>query len=137
MIKKLLENKSNTKKANIKAQVYSDFIKDKKSKGIKAYTFKDVKNRVFYIETAEKGILKNGKIEKRTDGGSEPIWFRVSVNGKYLNGDGWYGFVNPPLNVPDGTTRTIKDSRNNDIELKNYKEDIEEALLQMLLSAVK
>ena len=135
MIKEILEGKTNNEKSNIKAQALLDKIKCLSK--IKKYEFEDERNRKLIIEHAEKGILKNGLFTKRTDGGAEPVWFRVSVNGKYLNGDGWYGFVNPPLNVPDGTTRTIKDSRNNDIELKNYKEDIEEALLQMLLSAVK
>jgi hypothetical protein len=33
------------------------------------------------------------------DNGKDVLWLRLTYNGKYPNGDGWYGFANPPLNT--------------------------------------
>jgi len=135
MIEKMSKGKSTKEKSNIKAQALLDKIKCLSK--IKKYEFEDERNRKLIIEHAEKGILKNGLFTKRTDGGAEPVWFKVSVDGKYLNGDGWYGFINPPILVPDGTKRIIKDMNNNDIETENFKEDLENVIKLLLIMVVK
>ena len=52
-----------------------------------------------------------------------------------------FHFVNPPILVPDGTFRTVQITQPNgviqDIEVPNNREDIVEALKQMLISAIK
>lgn len=98
----------------------------------KQYTFTLRDGRKVTVEAVRLGILKRDStgvivFEPRTDGGADPVWFRVSLDGRYPNGDGWYGFVNPPILVPDGT---FTDGR------PNFKEDLIAAAQTILAQAL-
>lgn len=60
--------------------------------------------RTAQIERCETGRIRKGKdsdtwsIRPRVDG-ADQLWLLISVGGRYLNGDGWYGFHNPPVRV--------------------------------------
>ena len=136
MIKELLIGKTEKEKSSIKIEQH--FLNmNSKLKGIKKrYSFIDNLGRNIEIEAVGKGVIVNGKIIKLKKGIVEPLWIKANVNGKYLNGDGWYGFINPPIMVPDGTKTTFIE---NDIEIQkdNFKEDLEESIKQMLLEVIK
>lgn len=61
----------------------------------------DVQGRYICILRAARGQLMRGGAFRTCD--NAPIWFRVSVDGQ-IHGDGWYGFVNPPVAVVRGDT---------------------------------
>ncbi len=135
MIRELLMDKNPEERANIKAEACKVEMKKHFIKGV--FEFVDGKKNI-KIEQTGKGILRGGKIIPRIDGGAEPVWFKVSVDGKYLNGDGWYGFVNPPIMVADGTKRIVEDELTKEkIEVDNFREDVWEATKSMIRQAVK
>lgn len=70
------------------------------------------------------GILNKGIIYPRSDGGEEPVWFRVSIDGILFGGDGWCGYQNPPISVADGTYHDEVDEITGEIiQISNYKID--------------
>jgi hypothetical protein len=72
-----------------KCEVLSDYVDKLKIKGVK-------------IEQHNVGGMG-------TDNGKDVLWIRLTYNGAYPNGDGWYGFANPPLNIRgDKVTRAPK-----------------------------
>ena len=65
-----------------------------------------------YVATLK---ITGGTIEQHnvggmgTDNGKDVLWIRLTYNGAYPNGDGWYGVANPPLKVRgDKVTRAPK-----------------------------
>ncbi len=134
MIKELLRNATTTERADIKAEAHRVEMLDHFKGG--RFEFQR-NNKKIRVERVEKGILSRGKFTRRKDGGAEPVWYKVSVDGKYLNGDGWYGFVNPPIMVADGTKRTVEDELTKEkYEVDNFKEDVFAAAKSMISQAV-
>ena len=128
--------KTSEERANLRASIcLSAVINNAQAKGY--FSFKDKKGRSIVIEQAGKGVMIPTGISPRSDKGAEPVWFKVSVDGKYLNGDGWYGFVNPPMRVPDGTFREVYDEfAERTVLVPNTKEDVLEATKVIILQAV-
>ena len=122
-----LTSKTNTEKAVMKmSAIASGFTETKLT---------DAKGRNIVIEHKGIGVLRNGKIVNSESTGA--IWYRISVDGKYLNGDGWYGFVNPPIKVSDGTKTTIiNEVTKEEMLIDNFKEDITAAAKSMILQVV-
>lgn len=61
----------------------------------------------------------------------------VKKNGVEILRDDFH-FVNPPIMVPDGTTRKEVDPRSGEVfDALNFKEDIVEALKTILVDAIK
>jgi hypothetical protein len=59
----------------------------------------------------------------------------VLVDDKPWSGDGIMQFINPPILVPDGTKSTITneiDGEKYELEVDNFKEDLDEALKQIV-----
>jgi hypothetical protein len=64
-------------------------------------------------------------VERRQDSSSESLWVRINIDGSYPNGDGWYGFTNPPIRVPDGTSSDVIEPLSGTImSVPVYKEDL-------------
>jgi hypothetical protein len=101
-MKELLVGKSPEEKAQLKVKALHN-----------AYVKNPIKIDGLVIEQEGIGLI---------DGKSDTLWFRISVNGKYLNGDGWYGFRNPPIMV-----RTDKKS----------KEDLMQSIKLMITGALQ
>jgi hypothetical protein len=110
-----LVGKSDSARATLKAEAIKTVVDAAMGKtGTKwKFTLKD--GRGVTVEAVRMGLLsideptKIVTFARRTDGGADPIWVKLSVDGKYLNGDGWYGFVNPPILVPDGPSAFKED----------------------------
>jgi hypothetical protein len=52
------------------------------------------------------------------------VWFKLSVGGTYLNGDGWYGYPNPPIMVEDGTYHDeVDELTGQTVQVPNFKVD--------------
>ena len=143
-ISEQLVGKTSTEKAQLKAAaiygVLNTAITAAVSKN-KSYTFLLLDGRVVKVEAVRLGVLgwTEGVITftSRTDGGANPIWVKVSVNGDYLNGDGWYGFQNPPIMVLDGTTTEVTNPISGQMFLRsNVKEDLVLAAKTMVAHAV-
>lgn len=105
-ISELLIDKNKTERADIKATALYDLISPlvaSEKLAHKDYSFTLVDGRKVTIEEIGLGILDLtiDTVTKRTDGGANPIWFKINVDGVYLNKDGWYGYANPPILVPD------------------------------------
>lgn len=60
----------------------------------------------------------------------------VTRNGQPVPIDGDLRFYNPPVMVPDGTTRTVQDDFGNDIVLNNFVEAPRLALRQIIVDAL-
>ncbi len=134
MIQEQLKGKSDTEQSNIKAQA----IKQEMDKHLtsKNLFIKDKKGRAVEIEQDAIGKLTSKGFE-RDSSVAEPVWFKIKVDGKYINGDGWYGFVNPPIMVPDGTEREEEDPFTKEkIKVPNLKEDLYETTMNMILRAI-
>lgn len=137
MIKELLVGKSNTEKATIKAQAIYNAIDNLKANK-KTYTFTDGKGRKLTIEDIRLGQLTAKGFRTLPELIAVPIWLKISADGKYLNGDGWYGFVNPPIMTSDGTTREEIDAITGEvIMVDNFKEDIVTVIKNILEQAVR
>lgn len=97
-----------------------------------AWSFLLKDGRTVTVEATRIGVLTSDSavgivFRQRTDGGAHPVWFKISVDGEYLNGDGWYGFHNARLMVPDGTTSKVIDEFGTH-DHPNWKEDVGSAL---------
>ena len=130
-----LSGKNTAERARIKAEAHKSILDSAllEGKGKWAFTLGD--GRRVVVERVELGTLdaRSGIVTPRKDGGADPIWVRLTVDGKRPNGDGWYGFVNPPACVPDGTTREETDPATGEtLMVENTKEDIGAAFVQML-----
>jgi len=100
------------------------------------------RNYVFELEDGRKVEIEQvgyGALDTLTGtvreipGRTGSLWVRLRVDGKYTNGDGWYGFTNPPLKVPDGTKREEADPITGvRRQVDNFKTDVRAALLAML-----
>ena len=108
-----LKGKTAIERANIKATT----IKETLAK--KAKSFTDKKGRSVSIEKITTGHYRKGAVVD--DATSGTLWVKILVDGKKLNNDGWYGFVNPPVAVVENGKVII---------------DPEKASLQMLLTAI-
>ena len=143
LLAEILKDKSATERAALKAAYVYDTAQVAISTADKAkgeYTFALRDKRKVVIEQARLGVALRDPtgilvFKPRTDGGANPVWFRVSVDGRYLNGDGWYGFVNPPVMVPDGTTEKVEAPDGTMYEYPRFKED-PGAALQIALADV-
>lgn len=85
-------------KAHEKAQRHLDRLKETKV----AFKLKDGREvRVIY---AAMGIIDPTAttVTPRTDGGDDPLWLRVDVDGQ----ESWHGYVNPP--VGDDMDKTLR-----------------------------
>ena len=127
MISEILIGKTFIDRANIKKDAIKAAL-DNILALSNAWEFEDNKKRKVVIEQVKTEILK---------GRANPIWFKISVNGKYLNGDGWYGFVNPPIMVASGTKSQIIDELSGEKFLvDNFQEDILMATKSIILQVV-
>ena len=79
-----------------KAQVLADVVSEVAPKD--EFVRRDGKKVV--IEQVACGMLdlKTNTVKPSKDK-TDALWVRMSVDGKYENGDGWYGWVNPPVDV--------------------------------------
>lgn len=50
------------------------------------------------LQTGLGRLYKDG-IFKQIPDSDNPAWFRIMVDGIFLNSDGWYGFANPPIAI--------------------------------------
>lgn len=98
-----------------------------------AYTFQRKDGAKIIIERVEYGVLdlKTNTVAPMK-GKTSALWVRCSVDGTYPNGDGWYGFVNPPIQVADGTKRSVTDEFGIRSEVDNFKTDVPAALKSIL-----
>jgi hypothetical protein len=129
----LMVNKTSEERTEIKTNAIYDKVQSLST--TKQWSFKDPKGRTVKIEKSGIGELIGDTVVlslKKTS----PIWFKISVDGKYLNGDGWYGFVNPPIMIPDGTFSTTQ-KRDEKLTVSNFKEDILEATKQIILQVLE
>lgn len=116
--------------ADVKARVHKDYADS--LGGSWSFLLKD--GRTVTVEATRIGVMardeKTGLIvfRQRADGGAHPVFFRINVDGKYLNDDGWYGFVNASTMVPDGTTSKVTDEFGETHDRCNWKEDVGAAL---------
>ncbi len=131
MLKEQFEGKTSRQISDIKIAAHEEELK--KIANDKDYALHTEKGQDIKIETVGVGTLKKGKLIP----GKGPLWVQVSVGGKYVNGDGWYGFVNPPVMVPDGTTKEVQLEDGKKIEVQNLKEDVREAAKLIIKEAVK
>lgn len=140
-----LSGKDDRTKANIKAEAHiaavaHAFVENPplilKSEKQGMLKFIDSKGRTLIVEDMSIGKLTpQGFI--RSEKIANPVWFKVSVDGEYLNGDGWYGFVNPPIMVADGTYHEEYDELLGEyIKVQNFKEDIVSATKSIICQAV-
>jgi len=125
-----LIGKSATERAQLKAVAHYDSLSSlvaAAAKKRKRFSFVLKDGRTVEIEQVGLGRLdtKKGTITRRDDGGADPLWVRLNVDGKYPNGDGWYGFVNPPVLAPDGPE-----------QLRTFREDIAAATLTIIAQAL-
>lgn len=137
-IARQLSGKNAAERAQIKAETHKKALDDalKQSKGKWAFALSD--GRRVVVERVGLGVLNahSDTVAPRKDGGADPVWVRLTVDGQYPNGDGWYGFVNPPVKVPDGTTREATDESGKSMTVANFKEDPEQAFKAMLAQAL-
>lgn len=97
----------------------------------------DAQGRLICILQTGLGVLRGGICRPRTDGGVDPVWFKVTVDGAYLNGDGWYGYSNPPVMVADGTYHDeVDELTGQTIQVANYKTDPLAAFFEFIEQAV-
>jgi hypothetical protein len=129
LIGKNAEERAKIKSEAIKNEILTHFIG-------KHFEFQR-NNKKIRIEQVEIGIMKKKGIFENAKIGAAPIWFKISVDGKYLNGDGWYGFVNPPVMVPDGTQREVTDELTKEKTfVDNFVENVWEATKEMISQVV-
>ena len=120
-------------RATLKAQLHFELARSLKRKE-RSFQLKD--GRTVVIEDIQFGIF-DGRRFYQQEGKTPAVWFRISVDGEYLNGDGWYGFVNPPVMVPDGTKRFVVDEITQEgLWVDNFKDDPGAALKAMIARAV-
>lgn len=79
------------------------------------------------------GILDpaKGTVTPRTDGGVDPLWLRVSVDGR----EHWYGYVNPPTLAPNGYYE-METPDGAVVRRTKWKEDSEAALRVILAESI-
>lgn len=98
----------------------------------------DTQGRLINILQTGLGVLQGDICTPRTDGGVDPVWFKLTVDGVHLNGDGWYGYSNPPVMVQDGTYHDEADELTGSImQIPNYKLDPLAAFFEFVEQAVK
>jgi hypothetical protein len=114
-------------KARERAALHQGLLRKKKP----AFQLKD--GRKVRVLQSALGILDpaKGTVTPRTDGGVDPLWLRVSVDGE----EHWYGYVNPPVLVPNGY---FEDERPDGsvVRQTRWKEDPEAALRSILADSL-
>lgn len=131
--KQLASLTDSTERAILKAQAHEQLLSSLKTRE-RSFRLKD--GRTVTIEQVGFGVF-DGKSFTQPEGKIPAIWVHLNVDGKYLNGDGWYGFVNPPIMVPDGTKREVLDSITGETRLvDNFKEDLRAAAMAIIAQAV-
>lgn len=102
---------------------------------LKAQWFSEVPTRTF-----TRGVYSVTLSDLSVVGNVFSVFVVVVRNGSEVLRD-TFQFVNPPVLVPDGTTHietvTRPDGTVADISVPNYREDVVEALKQLLTEAIK
>jgi len=130
-----LAGKTEKERGSIKAnEIKNKFVEITTGKK-EPYSFKSSSGRKIEVLLCDVGMVKKNKMIK--DITSDIIWMRIKTDGKYDNGDGWYGFKNPPVLVPDGTKKEVIMPDGKKEYLDNFAENLEEALRQMIMGVIK
>lgn len=112
-----------------------DLIKDKPANERNDIKIKEL------IKSQVKNFSKKGFDIEILELGQETNRLKVIVKAKKdgveLFVDNPLYFLNPPIMVPDGTKRTEIDEHGNLIELDNFKEDLDEALQEMIAECLR
>lgn len=93
--------KDERERAELKAQWYLDTVQKaaiQQQLQKRDFTFELSDGSKVHVEQVGFGVLDprtNAVVP--TPGKTSALWVRVRVNGEYPNGDGWYGFANPPV----------------------------------------
>jgi len=70
-------------------------------------------------------------------GDSISMNIQATKNGQNVLLSNPFIFHNPPVKVPDGTYHIAQDERGEDFEVSNFKEDVDEALKQLVYETIK
>ncbi len=100
-----------------------------------SYTFERKDGSKLTVEQTGYGVLDLAKnrVVPATEGKTPSVWVRMRIDGEYENGDGWYGFTNPPIQVPDGTYKEDTDSKTGEkAQVANFKVDIPASMRRLL-----
>ncbi len=73
----------------------------------------------------------------KEEGGALVVFVRGYKGGKMIHISNPLVFINPPVMVPDGTKKKVKDMFGKDAETDNFKEDHKEAFRQIIQHAVE
>ena len=71
------------------------------------------------------------------DGDMLSLNIKAKKDGKDIVLDNPFKYLNPPIMVHDGTFTKRKNSKGEDIDFPNYREDAKEALKQIVLQSIK
>lgn len=98
------------------------------------WTFERADGKKVAVETVALGVLDlaSGTV-KPAEGKTSAVWIRMRVDGKYENGDGWYGFVNPPISMPDGGKDSVISAVTGErVEVETLKVDVPGVLKRLV-----
>lgn len=133
MLMEQLNEMPPAQRRNAKAELVVQYALAEQAKGGKdGWNWYDAKGRHIVVEKIALGVLvddRNDIVRPAKDGETATMWYKVSVDGKYPNGDGWYGVTNPPTMIADGTKREVTD------ELTGKKLMVDNMILDPLAAA--
>lgn len=76
-------------------------------------------------------------IELSQEGYRLKVVVDAKKNGRLLMVDNPLYFINPPIMVPDGTKSTVIDEFGNSHDRDNFKEDLDEALQEIIVECLR
>ncbi len=93
-------------------------------------------NKIIKARPTKAQVKVKGHVYKISNVHKEGDMLCCTVEGYGIT-DNDYRFVNPPVNVPDGTTTKKYDETGKLIDLPNFKEDPRAAFLQIVADAIE